>query len=90
MCGIVGLVNGHPVASDLVNALERLEYRGYDSAGIAVAGPEMCGLTVHKVIGGARQLSAALDGNASSAQGLTVGARARRFAETGWRIAREG
>jgi aminoglycoside phosphotransferase (APT) family kinase protein len=32
----------------------------------------------------------ALDGNASSAQGLTVGARARRFAETGWRIARDG
>ena len=70
MCGIVGLVNGHPVASDLVNALERLEYRGYDSAGIAVTGPEMCGLTVRKVIGGARQLSAALDGNASGHAGI--------------------
>jgi len=35
MCGIVGIVGTQPVASRLVEALKRLEYRGYDSAGIA-------------------------------------------------------
>jgi glucosamine--fructose-6-phosphate aminotransferase (isomerizing) len=35
MCGIVGILGSKPVASDLVDALRRLEYRGYDSAGIA-------------------------------------------------------
>ena len=35
MCGIVGILGGKPVALDLVDALRRLEYRGYDSAGIA-------------------------------------------------------
>jgi glucosamine--fructose-6-phosphate aminotransferase (isomerizing) len=35
MCGIVGIVGNQPVASRLVDALKRLEYRGYDSAGVA-------------------------------------------------------
>ena len=35
MCGIVGILGNKPVANDLVDALRRLEYRGYDSAGIA-------------------------------------------------------
>jgi glutamine---fructose-6-phosphate transaminase (isomerizing) len=35
MCGIVGVLGGHEVAPLLVEALKRLEYRGYDSAGIA-------------------------------------------------------
>lgn len=35
MCGIVGIVGVRPVAERLVDALRRLEYRGYDSAGIA-------------------------------------------------------
>ena len=35
MCGIVGILGNKPVAADLVDALRRLEYRGYDSAGIA-------------------------------------------------------
>ncbi len=39
MCGIVGVLGSHEVAPLLVEALKRLEYRGYDSAGIA---------TVHK------------------------------------------
>lgn len=36
MCGIIGIVGGAPVADRLVDGLKRLEYRGYDSAGIAV------------------------------------------------------
>ncbi|HEY4140568.1 MAG TPA: glutamine--fructose-6-phosphate transaminase (isomerizing) [Pseudolabrys sp.] len=35
MCGIVGILGNGPVAGHLVDALRRLEYRGYDSAGIA-------------------------------------------------------
>src|SRR5215203_6536642 len=35
MCGIVGILGRDPVAAALVDALKRLEYRGYDSAGIA-------------------------------------------------------
>jgi glucosamine--fructose-6-phosphate aminotransferase (isomerizing) len=35
MCGIVGIVGTKPVAVRLVDALKRLEYRGYDSAGVA-------------------------------------------------------
>ena len=35
MCGIVGVLGNHEVAPILVEALRRLEYRGYDSAGIA-------------------------------------------------------
>jgi len=35
MCGIVGIIGREPVAGHLLEALKRLEYRGYDSAGIA-------------------------------------------------------
>ena len=35
MCGIIGILGNHEVGPLLVNALRRLEYRGYDSAGIA-------------------------------------------------------
>ncbi|MEM1318042.1 MAG: glutamine--fructose-6-phosphate transaminase (isomerizing) [Pseudomonadota bacterium] len=35
MCGIVGIVGQQPVAPLIVDALKRLEYRGYDSAGVA-------------------------------------------------------
>jgi glucosamine--fructose-6-phosphate aminotransferase (isomerizing) len=35
MCGIVGVIGKGPVAGQLVDALKRLEYRGYDSAGVA-------------------------------------------------------
>ncbi|MEJ2625774.1 MAG: glutamine--fructose-6-phosphate transaminase (isomerizing) [Pseudolabrys sp.] len=35
MCGIVGILGNEPVAGQLVDALKRLEYRGYDSAGVA-------------------------------------------------------
>ncbi len=40
MCGIVGLLSNHEAAPILVEALKRLEYRGYDSAGIATISDE--------------------------------------------------
>src|SRR5215468_11178557 len=35
MCGIVGILGREAVAEEMVEALKRLEYRGYDSAGVA-------------------------------------------------------
>lgn len=35
MCGIIGILGRRPVAEQLVDSLKRLEYRGYDSAGVA-------------------------------------------------------
>jgi glucosamine--fructose-6-phosphate aminotransferase (isomerizing) len=40
MCGIVGAIAQRPVAAILLEGLRRLEYRGYDSAGIAVLSPD--------------------------------------------------
>ena len=35
MCGIIGINSNRPVSSAIINSLKKLEYRGYDSAGIA-------------------------------------------------------
>ena len=35
MCGIIGIVSNKPVSINIINSLKKLEYRGYDSAGIA-------------------------------------------------------
>lgn len=43
MCGIVGYVGQQEAAPILLDGLRRLEYRGYDSAGIAVCGDGSCG-----------------------------------------------
>jgi len=36
MCGIIGIVGKSPVTDRIIESLKRLEYRGYDSAGVAV------------------------------------------------------
>ena len=35
MCGIIGIASNKPVSMNIINSLKRLEYRGYDSAGLA-------------------------------------------------------
>ena len=35
MCGIIGIASNKSVIPNIINSLKRLEYRGYDSAGIA-------------------------------------------------------
>jgi len=35
MCGIIGIVSNKPVSMNIINSLKKLEYRGYDSAGLA-------------------------------------------------------
>ncbi len=58
MCGIVGYIGGKPAAPVLVDGLARLEYRGYDSAGVAVLGSG--DIRVHKDAGRVRDLEASL------------------------------
>src|SRR6267378_228805 len=58
MCGIVGILGNEPVAGQLVDALKRLEYRGYDSAGVATL--EHGALTRRRAEGKLRNLEARL------------------------------
>jgi len=44
MCGIIGYVGGGEVVPVILDGLRRLEYRGYDSAGLAVLGPDGIGI----------------------------------------------
>ena len=44
MCGIIGYVGSNEVVPVLLDGLRRLEYRGYDSAGIAVMGASEIGI----------------------------------------------
>jgi glucosamine--fructose-6-phosphate aminotransferase (isomerizing) len=58
MCGIVGYVGSQDATAVIIEGLRRLEYRGYDSAGIAVVTPE--GVEARKRAGKLANLEAAL------------------------------
>ena len=63
MCGITGYVGGRAGSVRLaLDNLKRLEYRGYDSAGVAVVKPGADAVTVLKKKGKLANLEAALDG----------------------------
>lgn len=59
MCGIVGAVAKRPVAKMLLDGLKKLEYRGYDSAGVAVV-DEAHQLQRLRVVGKVRELETAM------------------------------
>ncbi|EMY46386.1 glutamine--fructose-6-phosphate transaminase (isomerizing) [Glaesserella parasuis] len=62
MCGIVGVVAQRDVAEILVDGLHRLEYRGYDSAGVAVLGNDH-NLQIVRRVGKVKFLDEALEAN---------------------------
>ncbi|MDN5934092.1 MAG: glutamine--fructose-6-phosphate aminotransferase, partial [Pseudonocardia sp.] len=68
MCGIVGYVGPQDAAPILVQGLGRLEYRGYDSAGLAVM--TRAGLKVRKVSGRVAALSADLPARFKGSPGI--------------------
>src|SRR6266852_8272265 len=69
MCGIVGAVAQRNVVPILIEGLKRLEYRGYDSAGIAVVDAnEQLGRT--RSVGKVRELETALN-NGGAVSGYT-------------------
>ena len=78
MCGIVGYV-GHREATDLLlEGLRRLEYRGYDSAGVAIGGPD--GVQIRKKVGRVSELTRLIDEQPVSG---TVGIGHTRWATHG-------
>ena len=63
MCGIVGYVGDKQAAKFLLEGLNKLEYRGYDSAGIAVYNDETDKIRVEKSVGRLAELEKKIDGN---------------------------
>lgn len=64
MCGIVGAIAERNVTEILLEGLKRLEYRGYDSAGIALLAPDRKTLKVHKTAGKVNKLAERVQGKA--------------------------
>jgi glucosamine--fructose-6-phosphate aminotransferase (isomerizing) len=79
MCGIVAYLGPRQAGPVLLEGLRRLEYRGYDSAGISVVTEERCVTTVKKA-GKIAELEAAIDGNMPTG---TVGIAHTRWATHG-------
>ena len=71
MCGIVGYIGNEQAAPFLINGLKKLEYRGYDSAGIAVYNHS--GIHVEKAEGRLKVLSDMLQGGARVEGTLGIG-----------------
>src|SRR5262245_66120127 len=68
MCGIVGTIGSADAVPVLVEGLARLEYRGYDSAGVAVIGPS--GLRVHRRAGRVDDMVASLPKRLTGSVGI--------------------
>lgn len=81
MCGIVGYVGQNPVADILTDGLEQLEYRGYDSSGIAV----MCEdkIKVYKAVGKLNNLKSELLQHKGEYEKATMGIGHIRWATHG-------
>ena len=85
MCGIVGYVGGRPAQELLLEGLRKLEYRGYDSAGISVIGQD--GIESVRAVGNLDRLEAAIDasegGVAVAVKPATTGIGHTRWATHG-------
>ncbi len=80
MCGIVGYVGNRPALEIILSGLSRLEYRGYDSAGVAIY--EDGEIFVSRALGKLRALTDKLGGTSSGSTG-TVGIGHTRWATHG-------
>ena len=58
MCGIIGYIGSKPVVPVLIEGLRKMEYRGYDSAGVAVVSPE--GIALRRSAGKLANLESAI------------------------------
>lgn len=81
MCGIVGYIGDKAVVDILLDGLKQLEYRGYDSSGIAVRCPDK--IKVYKAIGKLENLGAELMPHRAEISGATIGIGHIRWATHG-------
>ncbi|MEW6064834.1 MAG: glutamine--fructose-6-phosphate transaminase (isomerizing) [Bacillota bacterium] len=78
MCGVVGYVGSRPATPIILEGLKKLEYRGYDSSGVAVLDKD--GLKIEKKMGRLAELEKALSGREV---GATIGIGHTRWATHG-------
>jgi glutamine---fructose-6-phosphate transaminase (isomerizing) len=81
MCGIVGYVGGRPCEEILLSGLEKLEYRGYDSAGLSMI--ENGGVESVRAVGNLANLRTAVEAGAANGDGAAATATTG-IAHTRW------
>ena len=74
MCGIIGYIGAKPVVPVLLDGLRRMEYRGYDSAGVALVSPE--GIELRRSAGKLVNLENAIRDRAGGRRCTASGTRA--------------
>lgn len=79
MCGIVAYIGDKKALPRLIEGLRRLEYRGYDSAGVALVDPNSDRLWVHKTVGRVEELAKGV----SEGPETTIGIAHTRWATHG-------
>jgi len=86
MCGIVAYIGAKPALPILLNGLKRLEYRGYDSAGVSVIGAVSGKIETVKAVGKIRALESKINGDGGGAKPSldgTIGISHTRWATHG-------
>src|SRR2546423_3667952 len=75
MCGITGYVGGRSAVSTAIENLKRLEYRGYDSAGVAYPGDNGSGIRILKAAGKIINLERQVNGTQEGTRGAVAHTR---------------
>lgn len=74
MCGIVGYIGNKEKKSIIISGLKELEYRGYDSAGMAIMGGKCCNdINYFKSVGKLENLANKMEGFTSEGLGVAIG-----------------
>lgn len=77
MCGIVAYLGDKEALPIIISGLEKLEYRGYDSAGVAVYGEN--GVATKRAQGKLSNLKAVLDEEGAGLEGASTTSAIRKF-----------